>query len=207
MRGALLPAVAGALLLVAGCATEPTSFYTLSAAAEPRPSAPSAPGLRVGLGPVVLPPYLERPEIVTREGPNGVRLAEYHRWAEPLEPLLVRTISGHLYALLDAEDVVPVPQRRDAPLDRVVEIEVLRLDADEAGQATLDARWWVYGGDGATLLQSGRSRVTEAGAPPPDYGAIVAAMSRAIAAASRDIAAAVRGDAPVPEPAPRRLGS
>lgn len=205
MRGALL-GVAGALLL-AGCATEPTSFYTLSATAEPRTSTPETPGLRVGLGPVVLPPYLDRPEIVTRDGPNGVRLAEYHRWAEPLEPLLVRTISGHLYALLDAEDVIPVPQRREAPLDRVVEIEVLRLDSDEAGQATLDARWWVYRGDGTTLVQSGRSRVAEPAAPPPAYEAIVAAMSRAVAVASRDIATAIRGDAPVPERAPRAVGS
>lgn len=193
--------------LLAACATQPTTFYTLSTGSEPRTAPGAVEGQRIGLGPVVLPPYLDRPEIVTREGPNQVRLAEFHRWAEPLEPLLVRTISGELYALLDAADVIPLPQRRDAPLDRVVEIDIVRLDADQAGQVALDARWWVYDGGGEKLLQSGRSQIAEAGAPPPDYDAIVAAMSRAVAAVSRDIATAIRGDAPVPEPSPRQLGS
>lgn len=188
-------------------AAQPTSFYTLSSEVERRP--PSAGrSLVIGLGPITLPPYLDRPDIVTREGPNEMRLAEFHRWAEPLEPLLARTMAQNLYTLLDTKDVILLPQRRDTPLDRVVEVEVGRLDADEAGQVVLDARWWVYRGDGETLLASGHSEAVEQGAPPPDYAAIVAAMSRAVAAVSRDIAGAVRG-APKPaikgvrEPEPR----
>jgi uncharacterized lipoprotein YmbA len=189
------------LVLLAACAaTQPTSFYTLSAdtggVAAPR----AQEGLTVGLGPVTLPAYLDRPDIVTREGPNQMRLAEFHRWAEPLEPLLARIMAQDLHALLDAEDVIPVPQRRDIPLDRVVEIEVNQLDADQAGQVVFDARWWVYEGNGDTLLASGRSRITEQGAAPPDYESIAAAMSRAVAGASRDIATAIRGGAPVPTP-------
>ena len=42
-----------------------------------------------------------------------------------------------------------------------------------------DARWRVYRGDNETLIVSGRSQITEQGAPVPDYNAIVAAMSRA----------------------------
>ena len=187
--------------LAAGCtATQPTSFYTLSADTEGKAAPRAHQGLTVGLGPVTLPAYLDRPDIVTREGPNQMRLAEFHRWAEPLEPLLARIMAQDLHALLDAEDVLPVPQRRDLRLDRVVEVEVNRLDADQTGQVVLDARWWVYAGDGDALLASGRSRVTEQGAAPPDYAAIAAAMSRAVAGASRDIATAIRGGAPVPTP-------
>lgn len=199
------PLAAGVLLAaLGGCAaTQPTSFYTLAAAGEGEERPPRAAGgrerLTVGLGPVTLPAYLDRPEIVTREGANQVRLAEFHRWAEPLEPLLARTMAQDLYRLLDAEDVVPIPQRRDIALDRVIEVEFSRLDADPEGRVTLDARWWIYRGGGDRLLASGRSEVAEPGAAPPDYAGIVAAMSRAVAGLSRDIAAAVRGGAaPVP---------
>ena len=132
-----------------------------------------------------------------------MRLADLNKWAEPLEPLLTRIMSEDLYALLDAEDVIPIPQRGDVPLDRIVEVDISRFDAGDTGEVVLDARWRVYKGDNETLLTSGRSRVTEQGAPPPDYDAIVAAMSRAVGRASEEIAAAIASP-PVP---PRRARS
>ena len=176
--------------LLAGCAvTRPTSFYTLSPVTEPEVAKRSADGLVIGLGPITLPLYLDRPDIVTREGSNQMRLAEFDKWAEPLEPLLTRIMAEDLYALLDASDVIPIPQRGDVPLDRVIEVDIGRFDADAAGQVVLDARWRIFRGDNETLLASGRSQVTEQGAPVPDYSAIVAAMSRAVGQASEDIAA------------------
>ena len=76
-----------------------------------------------------------------------MRLAEFYQWAEPLEPLLTRIMAEDLYALLDASDVIPIPQRGDIRLDRVIEVDIGRFDADEAGEVTLDARWRIYGGD------------------------------------------------------------
>jgi uncharacterized protein len=189
---------------IAGCTpTQPTKFYTLSPAAEPGVAKRSADGLVIGLGPITLPQYLDRPDIVTREGANQMRLAEFSQWAEPLEPLLTRVMAEDLYALLNAGDVIPIPQRGDIPLDRVVEVDVGRFDADAAGQVVLDARWRIYQGDNETLLASGRSQVTEQGAPVPDYDAIAAAMSRAVGRASQEIAAAVAVP-PVPARRARR---
>jgi uncharacterized lipoprotein YmbA len=187
---------------LAGCAaTQPTNFYTLAPEIAPDVAKRSADGLVIGLGPITLPQYLDRPDIVTREGANQMRLAEFHKWAEPLEPLLTRIMAEDLYALLDASDVIPIPQRGDVPLDRVVEVDISRFDADAAGQVALDARWRVYESDNETLLASGRSQVTEQGAPVPDYSAIVAAMSRAVAQASEEIARAIASPPRVP---PRR---
>src|SRR3954454_19939994 len=93
-----------------------------------------------------------------------------------------------LYALTGANDVIPIPQRRDLPLDWVVEVDVARFDANEE---KLDARWRVYRGDNETLVASGRSQVVDQGAAVPDYDAIVAAMSRAVGQLSAEIAAAI----------------
>ena len=195
-------AVLAVVGLLAGCtATQPTSCYTLAPVTGQGVEKRAADGLVIGLGPITLPQYLDRPGIVTREGANQMRLAELHQWAEPLEPLLTRIMAEDLYALLDASDVIPIPQRGDVPLDRVVEVDIGRFDADAAGQVVLDARWRVYQGDNETLLASGRSQVTEQGAPVPDYTAIVAAMSRAVGQASEEIARAIASPPRVP---PRR---
>ena len=144
---------AAILAALAACApTRPTNFYTLSTVAEPGAVASrSAKGLVVGLGPVALPQYLDRPDIVTREGENQMRLAEFHQWAQPLDSLLNRILAEDLFALLGAEDVIPLPQRREVPLDRVVEVDVNRFEADQAGTVVLDARWRVYEGDAQGL--------------------------------------------------------
>lgn len=191
--------LAGALV---GCAqTVPTNFYTLSVSTEPTVAKRPAQGLVIGLGPITLPQYLDRPDIVTRQGANQMRLADLNKWAEPLEPLLTRIMAEDLYALLDANDVIPIPQRGDIPLDRVVEVDINRFDADDSGTVVLDARWRIYRGDNETLLVSGRSQITEQGAAVPDYDAIVAAMSRAVGRASEEIAAAIAS--PPPRPAQR----
>jgi uncharacterized lipoprotein YmbA len=206
-RRRLLSGAAALLPALAACTrTRPTMFYTLVTAAGPPKARRPGKGLVVGLGPITLPQYLDRPDIVTREGANQMRLAEFHQWAQPLEPMLTQIMAEDLLVLLGAEDVIPVPQRRDVPLDQVVEADVNRFEADEAGEVVLDARWRVYRGDDDTLTTSGRSLITEQGAPVPDYDAIVAAMSRAVGQLSAEIAFAIVGGAPVPAPAPRRAG-
>ena len=96
------PAVLGACLALAalaGCGlTQPTKFYTLSTVTEPAKAPVPARGLVIGLGPLTVPPYLDRPDIVTRVGANGMRLGDFSQWAEPLEPQLTRIIAdthGH----------------------------------------------------------------------------------------------------------------
>jgi uncharacterized protein len=195
-------AALGLLVMPAGCATtKPTAFYTLSRTTDPQAPKLSAKGLVIGLGPLTIPQYLDRPDIVTREGANQMRLAEFNKWAEPLEPLLTRIMAEDLYTLLDASDVIPIPQRGDVPLDRVVEVDIGRFDADASGQVVLDARWRVYKGDSQTLLASGRSKITEQGTPVPGYDGIVAAMSQALGRASDEIARAIA--APPQAPARR----
>jgi uncharacterized lipoprotein YmbA len=200
LAGCLLPA-----LLCACAATQPTRFYTLTTATEPTVASRTDKGLVVGLGPVTLPPYLDRPDIVTRQGANQMRLPDVYRWSEPLQPLMTRIMGEDLYALLGANDVIPLPQRGDLRLDRAIEVDVGRFDATQAGEVTLDARWRIYGGDEQRLITSGRSILTEPSAPVPDYDAIVAAMSKVVGRLSQEIATAVAGKAPVPGPTPKRV--
>jgi uncharacterized lipoprotein YmbA len=189
-------AVLAAGLALAGCAdTPPTRFYTLSPLDDaPRDTPPaSLPELTVGVGPVTLPPYLDRPQLVTRAGGNRMVLADFDSWVEPLQGMFARVLGENLALLLGTDEVLMLPQRRDFTLDRQVEVDVTRFDVDDVGNAVLDAKWWVYG-NGDKLLRSGRSTVSEPAAVD-DYTAAAAALSRALGAMSTEIAQAIADNA------------
>jgi uncharacterized lipoprotein YmbA len=177
----------------AGCAeSQPTRFYTLSIlAAPPGATAPQAlPDHAVGVEPVILPPYLDRTQLVTRAGSNRVVLADFDSWAEPLDGLFTRVLAENLANVLGTDDVLLLPQRRLIPLDYQVEVDVGRFDVDTDGDAVLDARWWVLDGDGERVLRNGRSTIaepTQAG----DHTAAAAALSRALGGMSVEIADAI----------------
>ena len=190
-------AVLAAGLTLAGCAeTPPTRFYTLSPLEDAPGGTPPAnlPELTVGVGPVTLPPYLDRPQLVTRAGGNRMVLADFDSWVEPLQGMFARVLGENLALLLGTDDVLLLPQNRDFALDRQVEVDVTRFDVDNVGNAVLDAKWWVYGRDGDKLLRSGRSTISEP-ATVDDYAAAAAALSRALGAMSTEIAQAIADSA------------
>jgi uncharacterized protein len=181
-----------ALFLASACAqTQPTRFYTLSAL-QPGAGEASADGPAIGLEPVILPDYLDRPQIVTRAGPNRMMLADFDVWVEPLSGMFTRVLAQNLSVLLETEDVVILPELRDVRFDHHVQATVTQFDIDENGQAVLDALWAVYGRDGRRLVRQDRSRIMEAVAEPRDHAAIAAAMSRALEGLSRDIAGVIQ---------------
>ena len=192
-KGLLTSAILAALLALAGCAdNQPTRFYTLSALTDAPGGKPPATlaDLTVGIGPVTLPPYLDRPQLVTRAGGNRMVLADFDSWVEPLQGMFARVLAQNLARLLGTDDVLMLPERRQVNFDYQVEVDVTRFDVDTAGNAVLDARWWVFGRNGEKLLRSGRSTISEP-AEVGDYTAAAAALSRALGAMSTEITQAI----------------
>jgi uncharacterized protein len=188
MRRRVAIAIPGAfLILVAGCASPASRFYTLSAASTP---ATTSSDLSVTLGPVSVPAAVDRPQIVVRTGPNQVRMDEFNRWAAPLQNGIARVVAENLVAILGTPSVTVSPLTLSEGADYRVALEVQRFESAPGDAATLDAVWAVSRTkDGKA--QTGRTTVRE---PSPDKGfdALAAAHSRAIARLSQDIAAAVR---------------
>jgi uncharacterized lipoprotein YmbA len=187
---------AAMLLLLAACSgTPPTQFYTLSNMQLP-PRDAATPKTTVGVGPVVLPDYLDRPQIVTRASGNRMMLANFSSWVEPIKGMFTRVLVQNLSSLLATENVVALPQRRPTPLDYQVEVDVMRFDADLKSRAVLDAQWRVFGKNGDRLLDEGRSTIVEPAAQPDSYEAVVAAMSSALGQMSAEIASAIEQHRP-----------
>ncbi len=183
-----------AFIAVACAQSQPSNFYTLSSL-ERAPNAGTE-GPAIGVGPISLPKYLDRPQIVTRSSPNKLELAEFDKWAESLDNILSRAMADNLGVLLETDRVVVLPRRRNLPLDYQVEVNITRFDTTTAGETQLTARWILFGKDSKTPLVSRESVVATRTETPDDFEAIVASMSRAVENLSREIARTIKAQPP-----------
>jgi uncharacterized protein len=111
-RAAALPLTAGALLL-AGCAevADRTRYYVFS----PTPAAPAGflaaalSSAAVGVGPIQMPRYLERLQIVTCDANDEVQISVDDRCAEPLENGIAQVLADNLGPELGSERITVFP--------------------------------------------------------------------------------------------------
>lgn len=187
-------------LLLVGCiggSSTASRFYmiapehqSMTAPAE----AGASPRARVAVGPVTVASYLDRPQIVTREG-NGVRLAlaEFDRWAEPLSESLPRVLAEEISRELGGERVQVFPGARGEDADIRISVDVTRLDGDLGGEAVLEAWWTLHDAKGGVLR---RGRVTERRAAGNDYHTLVKAESELTVKLAAATAVALRKELP-----------
>ena len=180
-------------IILLGCSHTPaTRYYDLGPL--PGRGAPerSEACVSVGVGPVKIPEYLDRSGIVTRVTSHELTVAEFNKWAEPLEESFPRALADNLSSLLCTKTVLIFPWKGSVPLDYRVYVDVIRMDGKLGESAVLDVSWTIMGsGEKKGVLMMDRSSYKEP-AGGQDHGDFVAAQSRNVAALSRDIAEAIR---------------
>ena len=164
----------------------PSRFYVLDATAEgPAPS--SLNDVAVGVGPIILAGYLDRPQMVTRTPGAEVSVAEFDRWGEPLRESVSRVLAANLGRLLGTERVQRHPWRASRDVEIAVEVDVERFDGERGGSVVLDVNWRLRS-DGAPVQRAAHIVEETRGG---DYADLAAAMSRALARLSTEMATAV----------------
>jgi uncharacterized lipoprotein YmbA len=185
-------ALAASCLGLGACASPPSRFYILNVLppSETRPAAAAERGPVIAVGPISLPKYLDRPEIVTRAGRNQVILGQFDRWAEPLQDNVSRVLAENLALLIPTDQVLLNPWPGSAPLDYQVRVEVLHFDGWRGGEGSLIARWSILDRVEHELV----NRKSHLNAPVggQDYESMVVAMNQMLEALSRDIAIAIQ---------------
>lgn len=180
-------------VLAAGCAqTPPSDFYVLSpiAATDLLPGSRREEALSVSVGPVKIPEYLNRAQIVTRSGENRLEVNEFNRWGGSLASNITGVVTENLSMLLGTDEVFEFPtQDPITPRYRVI-LTVTKFDGMLGQRAVLDARWVITGPRRREPLATGRTIVDERSGGS-GYDAYVAAQSRAVEILSREIAAEI----------------
>jgi uncharacterized lipoprotein YmbA len=183
---------------VVGCGTSrPTSFYLLSSLPgkeAPAKATGSKGCLTLGIGPIKLPDYLDRPQIVTQTGANELQVAEFDQWAEPLEKTFSRVLEENLSRLLCLEQIISFPQAGTAEVDYQVSVNVTRFLGMPDGTVALVAQWSVLEGRDGKLLVRKRSSIRRP-LQGQGYAALAGAESQALGDLSREIADAITQEA------------
>ena len=203
LRACVLAPCGVALFVLSGCfGSPPTHLYLVPPLTSPDPAPPASAGQRdltLGVGPVTVPPYLDRLQLVTRTSRAKLALADLDQWAAPLADTIARVLAENLSLLIPTERVVLAPWSRTLDPEYQVTVDVLQFDRGPGGEVVLAARWSLLDRDGKELvLRTSRLSQSAGGA---DYEAAVTAMGQALEALARDMAATLRSMAP---PARRR---
>lgn len=185
-----LPAALAALLF-AGCGllTAPRTiapqFYVLNAVAPPS-------GIRsdihLGLGPISLPSYLDRPEMARRVDANRIAYDPEARWAEALHGNFQRAVAANFVLLFDPTRIEYFPWYRTTKFDVIVTIAVSRFEPQPDGTVLLSTRWTVRDGDDVTQVVRETSYTRPAGTADEN----AAALSALVADLSQEIAGVIQ---------------
>ena len=185
--------------LVAACAgtTESSRYYVLSPSlpdAERRADGPS-----VSIGPVTLPKYLDRPQVVTRPTPNQLDVSEFDRWGGRLEDNVAQVVAEDIARRLGTARVAVFPNEPTGRADVRVAVTITRFERiGGEGEVALDARWRITrpaAGPDAEPLR-GNFSVTKRAAGsgyPPTVAAMSAALGDLSATLADAVARSVRG--------------
>lgn len=143
----ILTLVLGIFLLtnvLTGCigGTSPRSVYYVFTPTQPLQHQPQklVSKIDVGVGPVKLPDFLDRPEIVTRQGENQLIVNEFHRWGDSLEAQINHVLAENLSTRLN---VIVYPWERPLAPKYQLYIDIRRFDGNTGGSVTLKAKWWL----------------------------------------------------------------
>jgi len=197
-RGAYPIMMVVALAGAAGCASAPSRFYTLNAAAAV--SGTPATKVTVIVGAVAIPSIVDQPQFVVQAAPNRVNVDEFNRWAAPLSDSLSGVVASDLAVQLGTPDVATASLANFNP-DYRVAIEVLRFDS-RRGQSVSDEAVWTVIRSSNWTTRSGRT-AAQIKVQDDSFDSLAAAHSRAFAQVSSDIAAAIRaGERPPAQFAP-----
>jgi uncharacterized protein len=186
-----------ACLLLSGCAsTPPTQFYALEALSEPTANRAKLEKRVIGIGPVSIPALLERKQIVTRADNNGIRIAEFHQWAAPLQDNITQVIAHNL-ARLHAQDIIrSYPWGAFGTVDYRVVIDMQRFDSRPGQSVQLEADWAIMQEKNHNILANGHSKI-EHPLSDASYEATVKALSTLLKEFSQELSLALKQIKPI----------
>ncbi|MCX5694559.1 MAG: PqiC family protein [Candidatus Omnitrophica bacterium] len=141
----------------------------------------------IGIGPIEIPEYQNRPQIVTRDKEGMLNFAQFERWGESLDAGLARLILENLTVMLPQAEFQIFPCNFSIPLDYQVIINVVQLESQLDKEVFLAIQWTIVDTKTKGMLLTKRSEIYQA-INPHTYFGLAQALSKACASLSREIA-------------------
>jgi len=189
------------LAIISGCVSAGTSpqarFYSLRSLKDkeiPKFEAPALKEAVIGLGPLELPAYLSRPQIVTRRGDNELELAEFNRWAEPLEDAILRVVAQNLMLIFPETKVLLYPWGYYEPLNYQVAVEIISIDAALQNEVQLCINWSALNAEDKKVFLT-KNSTYNIKVNKSNYNGMIEALNQGLYDFSLEIAKAIAAEA------------
>jgi uncharacterized lipoprotein YmbA len=143
----------------------------------------------IGLGPIRIPEYLNRPQMIVAITDNQYRLSEDHRWAERLDQNISLALFKALPRQLGTDRIVRYPWPQRQVVDYQVGIDILEFNVDASGQSRLIAQWFVKRKDKPTI---DKRSIYQFPASTTDHAAMVKAQSQCLTKLGQEISETLR---------------
>lgn len=135
--------------ILAGCSvgapSTPTHFYVLQNADESFLSSmkiPTSSTLQVGIGPIEIPGYADRAQIVTVAANSKMNIADFEHWAEPIQNNIERILVSNIAGLISDKQVYPYPASFQPNRDSIqVSLEIRDMIQTDTGLVRLAVSW------------------------------------------------------------------
>jgi uncharacterized protein len=145
--------------------------------------------LVIGLGPIHIPEYLNRPQMIVATSQNQYRLSEEHRWAERLDQNISHALFKSLPRQLGTDRIVRYPWSQRHTIDYQVGIDILEFNINANGQSILIAQWYVKSKDKPTIDKRSEYKSP---ASTTDHEMMVKAQSQCLTKLGKEISETLR---------------
>lgn len=179
-----------------GCSSSspPPKLYTLNSISQTKAAPPLSTkegNVVFGIGPVEIPDYLDKPQIVTRTSENELMMSEFNLWGGSLNKDIMRVLVENTSSLLNSDNITVVSWKAAANGSYRVPVYILRFDASADNAISFKAKWGIIAKDGKTV-----GTIKEFSTVKPmngkDYKDIVHSMSDVLADFSKEIASVIQ---------------
>lgn len=136
-------------IFISSCSSGPkTQFYGLFASAADEITYTSTTGLHnttsnhsIGIGPVILPDYLDNPAIVSRTDSQQLRISGYNAWAGDLKNQITRVVSDNISTYLKNDAVWGFPWDTRSRPHYQIRIVIEEFSGVLGKDVTLKVKW------------------------------------------------------------------
>ena len=123
-----------------------------------------------------IPQYLQRFQLVTRDGDNRLRFSDTNQWAENLRKNLMRTLAVNLATRLSTIDIGDPLNRSATPPDYRVHVHIGQFELDRQRLVQLSGRWQLSSADEEELGMHFAQLESDSSISPGDFDRVVADM-------------------------------
>jgi len=141
----------------------------------------------IGIGPVRIPEYLNRPQIVTNNKDKTIFFDEFNRWAESLDFALARSINNDLTLIIPKTSLQMFPWDLTIAVKYQVIVDIVQLENNLNHDLLFVAQWSIIDLEKKRALFTKRSEFRQDIYPHNYYG-LTEALSAAAMSLSTEIA-------------------